>query len=544
MTARAIGGGCLLAVLLSCGSPPPKDARSPSQMEAKVLIAGSPIQGANGMAFDPDGMLWVASVLGRRLVQLDPRDGRVLSERGLELGVETPDDTTFGPGGTQYFTSLFTGKVGAITPDGKQRQVAQLPPGANPIAFTRDHARLFVGLCFFGDALYEVDPAGAREPRLVAEGLGTGCGANGMAFGQDGLLYAPQTFSGRLLRIDVDKGTHEILQEGYGPMFNGVAFQPNTEVLYGVAGQTVVRIDLEQGTHSVVATTKQVLAHLVFDKNGGLYVSVITTGEVIAVSPDGQLRHLRGDLLSMPRGLAMDGGGQHLFVANGSIILRVDAQTGSVADELPWVGLGANGLHLSDETLVGTSAGEGLVAGLDSNTGAKQFVRNDFKAPIDAVLLPDGDLVVAEAQGGRVVRSPKDTPGAYEVLTAGLGQPAGLLLTGGDLYVSDFVKGIVYQLMDDGKVLDPPLAVAEGLQGPEGLAWRSERLLVVESTAGRVSEIDLKTGSKTTLPFELQLGKAALAAFPPSPFYHGIAVSPGGSIFVSDNLGNRVLWSR
>ena len=49
-----------------------------------------------------------------------------------------------------------------------QQFVAQ---GVNPIAFT-DDGRLFVALAFFGDDLFELDPALVTEPRLVMEGEG------------------------------------------------------------------------------------------------------------------------------------------------------------------------------------------------------------------------------------------------------------------------------------------------------------------------------------------------------------------------------------
>jgi hypothetical protein len=67
-------------------------------------------------------------------------------------------------------------------------------PGVNPITFSPD-GRLFVGLCFQGDGLYELDPDLIAPPRPIIEAtpenpypLGF---MNGFAFGPDGRLYGP-----------------------------------------------------------------------------------------------------------------------------------------------------------------------------------------------------------------------------------------------------------------------------------------------------------------------------------------------------------------
>lgn len=53
--------------------------------------------GANGLAFDADDRLFVASVMGPEVVVMDPRTGRILERSGPEGGVLNPDDVAFGP---------------------------------------------------------------------------------------------------------------------------------------------------------------------------------------------------------------------------------------------------------------------------------------------------------------------------------------------------------------------------------------------------------------------------------------------------------------
>ena len=59
---------------------------------------------------------------------------------------------------------------------------------------------------FLGTNLYELDPKGVSEPRLIADDLGPGCGLNGMDWGPDNRLYGPRWFVGEVVSFDVDSG--------------------------------------------------------------------------------------------------------------------------------------------------------------------------------------------------------------------------------------------------------------------------------------------------------------------------------------------------
>ena len=147
---------------------------------------------ANGLIFDKQNRLHIASLLGREIIVIDRESGHVLDRLTKEDGVESPDDLVFGPDGSLYWTVFLTGEVGKRTPDGRISTIARLSPGVNPITFSRD-GRLFVALCFLGEGLYEVDPNGIKEPRLVLPKLPSTstagiCTFNGMDFGEDGFL--------------------------------------------------------------------------------------------------------------------------------------------------------------------------------------------------------------------------------------------------------------------------------------------------------------------------------------------------------------------
>ena len=180
-----------------------------------LLVKGAPIQGgAFGIIFDADDRLHAASLFSREVVVLDRNDGTVLDRFGPERGVEGPDDVFVSQDGSIFWTAIVTGDVGRLLPTGETKIVANLGPGVNPITMSED-GRLFVGLCFFGTGLFEVDPEGIQPPRSVTNALNDGCTINAMQFGPDGRLYGPRVFNESVVAIDVDTGDVEVIAQGF-----------------------------------------------------------------------------------------------------------------------------------------------------------------------------------------------------------------------------------------------------------------------------------------------------------------------------------------
>ena len=140
--AAAIMTGVLFAAALAAytqvTAPPSK------QMKPKVLVKGSPLHGANGLMFDNQDRLYVASVGGNEIVVMDPKNGKILDRIGLDRGVYSPDDLAFGPDGSLYWASILEGQVGRLAPDGSVT-TQPVAAGTNPITVSRD-GRIFVGL--------------------------------------------------------------------------------------------------------------------------------------------------------------------------------------------------------------------------------------------------------------------------------------------------------------------------------------------------------------------------------------------------------------
>jgi sugar lactone lactonase YvrE len=509
-----------------------------------VLVEGAPFHGANGINFDAQDRLYVASVDGSTISIMDPKTGKIIERLGPKQGVIAPDDMAFGPDGSLYWTGLFTGEVGRLTRGGVAETVAELVPGANAITFS-DDGRLFVSQCFFGDKLYEVDPDGLNPPRLISDALGPGCALNGMDWGPDGYLYGPRWFQGEVVRVDVDSGEFETVVDGIGaPAAVKFDSQGRLHVLDAQSGR-VLRVDVTTGDQKLVATLDPGLDNLAFDSRDRLFVSSYADSFIVQVLKNGATRIVSKGGMSVPGGVAVlpNSHGESVYVADFFSLRAFDGLTGkqeSVQRSIIRVSAFGFPLTASQDgaNLLLTSWPDNLVQVLDPETGAILETHRDFAVPLNAIRF-QGDLVVAELGTGSVVRASSENPATRTTLVEGLGVPAGLAATDTDIWVSDWAAGSVLQIVAAGEVLDEPVPIAEGLAFPEGLALAQDgSLLVVESGAGRLSRIDLGTGQVTTVAEDLEFGAQAPPNVPPTWIFNGVAVGPSGNIYVTGDVAN------
>lgn len=441
------------------------------------------------------------------------------------------------------------GWVNCLRPDGTldRQQVAQ---GVNPIAFT-DDGRLFVGLAFFGDTLYELDPMLAQPPRVVMQGSGVAPWPdqlNGFDFGPDGLLYSPQPFhvpsGGRIVRIDVDAAAPAPESIMDGVVATSVEWDPAATELYASLALTgeIARVDVTAGTVTPFAAVGTVLDNMTFAPDGTLFASGSDDGLVARVSTaDGSVTPLSLGGMILPGGIAaMTGtdGSEHLCVADLWSLVELDPATGTIVSvdrenraggsiTQPWT------VALDGTNLLLTSWMSNLVQRWDHVGDVAVEAWPDFAAPVNAIRFGDA-LVVAQLGTGSVVSQAPD--GTRSTLAEGIAVPSGLAATADDLYVTDWAAGTVLQIVKDGQ---PAVeTVATGLALPEGLTVEADgSLLVVESALGRVSRI-LPDGTLQLLAEGLPTGAPAAPNTPPAWAFSGVTVGADGTIYVtSDRLG-------
>jgi sugar lactone lactonase YvrE len=500
-----------------------------------LLIDGAEIPGANGMFFDPQDRLYVASVNSKRLFVLDPDTGETLETLGNEKGVSSPDDVTIAADGTVYFTNIVHGTVGSISPSGEALELASLGQGVNSITLS-DDGRLFVGLDFLGDGLYELDPAGAAEPRQV---IATPGWLNGMDFGPDGFIYAPQWSQAKVVRVDPDTGTITPVSSEFDSLAAAVKFD-STGQLHALehVPAHAVQLDAATGARTILASYARAGDNLAFDSNDRLFISSTEDGAVHEVMDDGSLRQIKQGGMVAPTGIVVeDRAGVEAVTVMASNLNTYDGETGD---------------ELEHRTL-------GFYFGEQQSKGGGAAIRVDGQSLLVADWTPGHGVEVWDLQTGRVTES--YTAGfAFDVIrfrgeivvslhftnavaVVGAGEPTplveniqaptGLAATDDDLFVASFGTGEILQIVDAGQPVDPPRAVATGIDGPEGLALLpSGRLVVVEAGTGNVIAVEIASGAKTTLATGISPAFTLLENVPAWGI-NGIGVAPSGNVYVT-----------
>jgi len=495
--------------------------------DVKRLLPGSPFHGVHGLRFDKDDNLYAASVIGQSIYKIDPATKRVTPFIPPPQGMA--DDLAFAPDGTLAWTSIEDGILHIKSPNGPVRNLMEHQRGVNGVSFSRDGKRLFVSLVFYGDALYEVDRTGVKPPRLIIKDMG---GLNGFEVADDGMIYGPLWFKGKIVRINPDTAKLDVIAEGFKTPaavkldFKGYAYTPDTGT------RELIRVDLKTGQKKVIAKLRSDLDNLAFNSKGKLFVSLshlnaidevdVTTGQVKQFIPAGKLTSTAG--LAVDTDAARD----ILYVADvfGGV-RKVNPDTAVVSDT-PVQMFQPSHISLSAKHITVVGQVNGFVQQFDRATFKKLAEWNGFKSPGDALELPNGDIVVAETATGNLVRVTD-----HKIIASGLSAPTGLVDAGNNaIYVSETRAGQVTRI--DLKTGEKSL-IAPRLSSPEGLAVATDgAILVVEAGAKRVTRLDLKTAMRSVIASNLPIG---LSTGP--SLYRSITASPS-AIYINSDIENSI----
>ena len=534
-----------------------------SKVLVREIITGAVLKGTNGINFGPDGNLYIASFLPQEIIVMNKQNGKILKKFGPADGVISPDDLAFGPDGSLYWTDINIGEVKRMTPDGKVTKQF-VAPGVNPITFSED-GRLFVGLCFLGDGLYELDPELNAEPRpiiVASEGNEFPLGfLNAFDFGADGMLYGPIFAGGIVVKVDIDRpgppstspytdGTVTVVSGGFTVP---VAAKFDSQGVLHVLDQSgeVFKVNTLTGEKSLFIKMQEGLDNLAFDSNGSLFISNADFGSIVEILPSGQPRTVsKGGMIS-PMGLAVLPGANKqdaLFVADLFRLRKFNGLTGREENVYKGDLLGRPGnlttpftLSADGDNLIVSSWFGGVVQ--IWNPQSDQVVQTfPVGAPIDAIRFK-GDIAVSDLLLGGVIMA-SDKSIILPIDNATVFAPSGLATDGETLWVADWGTGIVWQVGFNGDTPMPAVPIVFGLMNPEGLAWDKEGgLLVVETGASRLSRIDLATGTVSKIADGLKLSPPAIGLdnFPPTYAFDGVAIGQNGDIYVSGG-GKNVIY--
>ena len=521
--------------LSACASSP---TRPTAWGAPEVLVAPSSFAGVHGLAVDAKGRLLAGSVVGYSMWEVDRQTG------AAKVFIPAPegqaDDIAVGPKGELAWTNYLMGMLRYRESDTAPLKVlAKDLPGLNSLDFDRRNGKLYASQVFLGDALWEIDVAGAQPPRLIAKDMG---GFNGFEVGPDGMLYGPLWFKGQVVRINPANGAITVINSEFKiPAAANLDGKGNLWAVDAATGE-LSKVELATGRKTVVKQLQPSLDNLAIAPDGTVYVSNMANNQVQAYDPaSGALRTLTSGKVAVPAGLKVDG--NTLWVADIFGFREVDATSGATKDVFR--------MHATDSQMeypfaVGVSTKQfalaswftGTVQILDRSTRKTTAMIHGLKAPYDAIPMEDGSVLYAEIATGTITRASGADYKTTAVVTSGLAGPVQMTLgRGGAHYVTEAAGKLTRIDLADGKKTE----IAGGLALPEGVAqtpWGS--FIVAEAAAARLTEIDPANGAKRTVAENLPIGLPAGPGMPPPYVVTGVAVGADGSVYFSADKNNAI----
>ncbi len=520
--------GLLAAFLAACDSGPYEEITPPS-----------PFHGIHGLAFDDDDNLLAGSVLGRTIYNVHPSRGYSDVYIGAPEGMA--DDIAVAEDGTIAWTAYLEGKIYAREPGGEIKMLAEGLPGANSLDF-HPSGKLYATQVFLADALYEIDREGKEKPRLIRRNLG---GLNGFEFGDDGLLYGPLWFKKQVISMDVENPRRlKVIARDFG-IPAAVNIGPNGALwVVDTERGEVVRVDRTSGEKSVIARVKPAIDNLAFNEDGELFISNMADNAIIEIDIEtGEADTIISGVLAAAADIAITPEGSEIYVADVFSLRKVDTETGEVS-EIARVFDGSEleypiNVAVGSEHVAVTSSTGNSVHVFDRATGRGLAVQHEFNRPHGIVILPDGDILVAEHGRNAILRLSGRNWAERRVFSTRLDGPASIALSAGgeSIYVTENNAGRVTRI--NLQTRRRALA-AEGLDRPEGIAVMGDGTLIVAEVGKKRLVVISEDGSITPLAEDLPIGLGndgvPIEGVDRIVLPTGVAVDADGQVYFSSDI--------
>ncbi len=504
----------------------------------QLVVPPSSFKGVHGLAVDNQGRLLAGSVVGMSITQVDLKTGK-----GTIL-VDAPqgqaDDIAIGPKGEMAWTSFLQGVVRIRDNDNAPiRVIAKDLPGINSLDFDRKTGKLYASQVFLGDALWEIDVAGVTPPRLIKKDMG---GLNGFEVGKDGWIMGPLWFKGQIVKVNPADGEMKIINSEF--KVPAAANYDSKGNIWAVDTKTggLFKVNPADGTRSLVAQLDTGLDNLALDKNDNIYVSnMVDNGVQLVDANTGKATQITKGGMSAPGGIKLSEDDKTLYVAHLFGLRAVDTASGKLTDiarmhgdtlEYPFA------VTLSKDHYVMSSWFTGTVQLLNRKDKSTKAMAHGLAAPMDAVELSNGNVLVLELAAGALTQlSGADLHDKKQVVTGLQGPTQMIVGKDGAVYITELSGRLLRVDTSDWS----QKTIAEGLAGPEGLAQTpSGKFIVAETVKRQLTEVDPANGNKRVIATDLPIGFEAGPGLPPAYLTTGVAVAADGTVYFSADRDNGI----
>ncbi|HEY0478021.1 MAG TPA: SMP-30/gluconolactonase/LRE family protein [Kofleriaceae bacterium] len=483
----------VLTVIHAAAAPPARAGVRVVDGHYKLVtvVKDTAFAGANGATIGGDGALYVVHTGDGTTTRIDLKTMAATEFVHPWAGVYISDDITNDGKGTFYATGTtpLVGEVYRIDGAGVKTVIARGLTAPNGIQFNKKTGRLFVTECFQANRVFEIDPTGAKEPRLIVK-ADTIPVPEGFDFDPDTAdLIIPDMGTGRILRVHPDTGAIQPIADKFtAPIALKVG--PDKKAYFPELGGAVYRLSLDGKTRDKLAQLPPGLDNLAITPDGRLFITSYWDATVYEVATDGsgKFKTLFGKGPNTLTGVLVKNG---QVIVSDAIMMRT-VQKGEYAP-----------------TRLNAWASHGMPLTLGVADG-----------PNDQLLWPDA-VNNAVAAG-----NPAD--GTFKPVAGGLNRPVAVVMSKTDpkLYVAEYGAGQVTEVsLTDGA--KRPLVT--GLDGPIALAVVDDTLYIAEARTARIRRVPL-SGGKSEVFVSSEVGKVG-----------ALAPDGKGGLIALDTIGRRLL---
>jgi sugar lactone lactonase YvrE len=422
------------------------------------LVKDTLFPGCNGATIGMDGALYVVHTGDGTTTRIDLKTFKATRFVPPYAGTFITDDITSDDKGNFYSTGTtpLVGEVYRLDKGGVKTVIARGLTAPNGIQFSKRTGRLFVTECFQANRVFEIDPTGVKEPRLLVKENVIPV-PEGFDFDPDtNDLIIPDMGTGKILRVHPDTGDITTIAEGFSAPI-ALKVGPDKMAYFPELGGAVYRLSLDGQKRQKLSQLPPGLDNLAITPEGRLFITSYWDATIYQVATDGT-----GLFKALfPKGPNSING---VLFKNGKVLISDAIMIRSVE----------KGQYVPTKLNAWAAHHMPLPIGLADGPG-------------DQVFWPDSvNNAVAIGDPGK---------GEFKAVAGGLNRPMAVLMSKGEpkIYVAEYGAGQITEVsLTDGA----KKALATGLEGPLALAMVENKLYVAEAKAGRISKVDPTQGTK------------------------------------------------